>query len=66
MAKSNKFNFKDIEKKARKVLENAMVEIGNTAKVFFVDSFRKQGFDDKNITPWKPRKQADKKAGRQY
>ena len=64
MSKSNKFNFKDIEKKARKVLENAMVEIGNTAKVFFVDSFRKQGFDDKSVEAWKPRKQADKRAGR--
>ena len=64
MAKSNKFNFKGIEKKARKVLENAMVEIGNTAKVFFVENFRKQGFDDKNIIRWQPRKKEDKRAGR--
>ena len=56
MAKQNKFNFKGIEKKARTTLENAMVEIGNSAKSFFVENFRKQGFDDKNVDKWKPRK----------
>jgi phage gpG-like protein len=64
MAKQNKFNFKGIEKKARTTLENAMVEIGNAAKSFFVENFRKQGFDDKNVEKWKPRKKADKRAGR--
>jgi phage gpG-like protein len=37
-------------------LENAVVEIGNTAKNFFVENFRKQGFDDKTVQRWKPRK----------
>jgi phage gpG-like protein len=64
MAKQNKFNFKGIEKKARTTLENAMVEIGNSAKSFFVENFRKQGFDDKNVEKWQPRKKADKRAGR--
>jgi phage gpG-like protein len=64
MAKQNKFNFKGIEKKARTTLENAMVDIGNAAKSFFVENFRKQGFDDKNVEKWKPRKKADKRAGR--
>jgi phage gpG-like protein len=64
MAKQNKFNFKGIEKKARTTLENAMVEIGNAAKSFFVENFRKQGFDDKNVERWQPRKKADKRAGR--
>ena len=64
MAKQNKFNFKGIEKKARTTLENAMVEIGNSAKSFFVENFRKQGFDDKNVEKWKPRKKDDKRAGR--
>jgi phage gpG-like protein len=64
MAKQNKFNFKGIEKKARTTLENAMVEIGNSAKSFFVENFRKQGFDDKNVERWQPRKKADKRAGR--
>jgi phage gpG-like protein len=64
MAKQNKFNIKGIEKKARTTLENAMVEIGNSAKSFFVENFRKQGFDDKNVEKWQPRKKADKRAGR--
>jgi phage gpG-like protein len=64
MAKQNKFNFKGIEKKARTTLENAMVDIGNAAKSLFVENFRKQGFDDKNVEKWKPRKKADKRAGR--
>jgi phage gpG-like protein len=56
MAKSNKFNLKQAEQKARKALEAAIVDVGNTAKVFFVESFRKQGFDDKSVQKWKPRK----------
>lgn len=56
MAKSNKFNLKQAEQKARKALEAAIVDVGNTAKVFFVESFRKQGFDDKTVQKWKPRK----------
>lgn len=56
MAKSNKFNLKQAEQKARKALEAAIVDVGNTAKVFFVESFRKQGWDDKSVEHWKPRK----------
>jgi phage gpG-like protein len=56
MAKQNKFNLKGAEKKARKALENAVVEIGNTAKNFFVENFRKQGFDDKPVEKWEARK----------
>ena len=56
MAKSNKFNLKQAEQKARKALEAAIVDVGNTAKVFFVESFRKQGWDDKSVQKWKPRK----------
>lgn len=47
---------KGLEQKARKALENAVVEVGNTAKNFFVENFRKQGFDDKTVEKWKPRK----------
>jgi len=64
MSKSNKFNLKGIDQKARKALEAAIVDVGNTARVFFIDNFRKQGFDDKNVQKWKPRKVADKRAGR--
>jgi len=56
MAKSNKFNLKQAEQKARKALEAAIVDVGNTAKTFFVENFRKQGFDDKTVQKWKPRK----------
>jgi phage gpG-like protein len=56
MAKSNKFNLKQAEQKARKAMEAAIVDVGNTAKVFFVSSFRKQGWDDKSVEKWKPRK----------
>jgi phage gpG-like protein len=61
MAKQNKFNFKGIEKKARTTLENAMVEIGNSAKSFFVENFRKQGFDDKSVEKWPKRKKTERK-----
>jgi phage gpG-like protein len=56
MSKSNKFNLKQAEQKARKAMEAAIVDVGNTAKVFFVQSFRKQGWDDKAVEKWKPRK----------
>jgi phage gpG-like protein len=56
MSKSNKFDLKQVEKKARKAMEAAIVDVGNTAKVFFVDSFRKQGWDDQSVQKWKARK----------
>ena len=64
MSKSNKFNLKQAEQKARKALEAAIVDVGNTAKVFFVESFRKQGWDDKNVQKWKPRKRTTYKTKR--
>lgn len=56
MNKQNKFNFKKVEAKVRKTLENTLVEAGNTAKNFFVESFRKQGWDDRSVIKWQPRK----------
>jgi hypothetical protein len=61
MAKQNKFNLKGIDKKARKAMEAAIVDVGNTAKVFFVDSFRKQGWDDKSVQKWKKRQLSERK-----
>lgn len=61
MAKQNKFNMKGMEQKARKALENAVVEVGNTAKNFFVENFRKQGFDDKTVEKWKKREKKERK-----
>ena len=59
MAKSNKFNIKADQMKMRKALEAAIVDVGNTARVFFIDNFRKQGFDDRTVTKWQPRKKED-------
>jgi phage gpG-like protein len=56
MSKSNKFNLKQAEQQTRNAMEAAIVDVGNTAKVFFVDSFRKQGWDDQSVQKWKPRK----------
>jgi phage gpG-like protein len=61
MAKSNKFDLKQAEKKARKAMEAAIVDVGNTAKVFFVDSFRKQGWDDQSVQKWQKRKKVEQK-----
>jgi phage gpG-like protein len=66
MSKSNKFDLKQAEKKARKAMEAAIVDVGNTAKVFFVDSFRKQGWDDKSVQKWQKRKKAERKGRGKY
>lgn len=60
----SKFNFQGISKKARTVLESSLIQIGNEAKNHFVGSFRLQGFQDKTVEKWKPRKKEDKRAGR--
>ena len=66
MAKSNKFNLKQSEQKARKALEAAIVDVGNTARVFFVESFRKQGWDDKSVQKWKKRQASERKGRGKY
>jgi phage gpG-like protein len=66
MAKSNKFDLKQAEKKARKAMEAAIVDVGNTAKVFFVDSFRKQGWDDQSVQKWQKRKKTERKGRGKY
>lgn len=62
---ADKFNFKDLERKAGKAMRESIVEISNMAKNHYVQSFRDGGFTDENKEVWKPRKQEDKKrAGR--
>jgi phage gpG-like protein len=61
MSKSNKFNLKQAEKKARKAMEAAIVDVGNTAKTFFRQAFVKQGFEDKSVVRWQKRKVFEKK-----
>lgn len=62
MAKQSKFNFKQIEKGGRTAMERAIILIGNEAKNFFVNSFRVQGFEDKTLEKWKPRKKETKRS----
>lgn len=63
--KQNKFNLKKVEQGGRTAMERSIILIGNEAKNFFVNSFRKQGFEDRSVVKWKPRKKQDKKrAGR--
>jgi len=64
MAKQSKFNLGKVENGGRTAMERSMILIGNEAKNFFVASFRKQGFDDRNVQPWKPRKKEGKRKGR--
>ena len=47
---ANKFDMGKVEKQVRTQLEASLVLMGRTAKTFFYDNFRKQGFDDKNVT----------------
>lgn len=61
MAKQSKFNLKQVEKGGRTAMERSLILIGNEAKNFFVNSFRLQGFEDKSVEKWKPRKTQTKR-----
>lgn len=52
---------KGLEKKARTAMETSLILIGNEAKNFFVDNFKKQGFDDKGVEKWEKRKKNERK-----
>ena len=61
--KANKFNLKQLENKWKQGLRASVTVIGNEAKNFFVENFRKQGFDDKSVKHWQPRKtETDRKS----
>lgn len=53
---ANKFDMGKVEKQVRTQLEASLVLMGRTAKTFFYDNFRKQGFDDKSVKRWERRK----------
>jgi phage gpG-like protein len=61
VAKQSKFNLKQVEKGGRTAMERSLILIGNEAKNFFVNSFRVQGFEDKSVDKWKPRKKQTKR-----
>jgi phage gpG-like protein len=52
---------KGLDKRVRSVLETSLIVIGNEAKNHFVNSFRLQGFEDKTVEKWKPRKKKEAK-----
>lgn len=64
MAKQRKFNLKQVEQGGRTAMERSIILIGNEAKNFFVASFRKQGFENRSVEHWKPRKKEDNRKGR--
>ena len=64
MPKQNKFNLNKLASKVKTAEQKAIVIIGNEARNFFVENFRKQGFDDRTVEKWQPRKRSDKKPGR--
>ncbi len=55
---------KKVAQQARGAMETSLILIGNEARNFFVANFKKQGFDDKTLEKWTPRKKQDKRAGR--
>ena len=59
---ANKFDMGRVEKQVRTQLEASLVLMGRTAKTFFTDNFRKQGFEDKTVSKWKPRKDTGKRS----
>jgi phage gpG-like protein len=55
---------KNVAQQARGAMETSLILIGNEARNHFVANFKKQGFDDKSVEKWTPRKKNDKRAGR--
>ncbi|MBK9479837.1 MAG: phage virion morphogenesis protein [Bacteroidetes bacterium] len=59
---ANKFDMGKVEKQVRTQLEASLVLMGRTAKTFFTDNFRKQGFEDRGVSKWDARKKETKKS----
>ena len=54
---------KGLPRQVRGAVETSLILIGNEARNHFVDSFKNQGFDDKAVKAWTPRKRMDKRRG---
>lgn len=52
----DKFNLKGKSTEIKAALPGIMTGLGNTAKNFFLEGFRKGGFTDQSFEVWKPRK----------
>ncbi len=58
------FPLKEIMEAFAKVLRNAPRVLGNDALNFFLESFKRQGWQGATFEPWAPRKYANKDKGR--
>lgn len=52
-----------LQQKAQKEMENALTDLLVTAQNHFIENFRKQGFDDRSIEKWQPRKRTERSRG---
>lgn len=59
-----KFNeagkIRKMQAQMQKAAENAVSEMANIAQRHFMENFRKQGFDDKVVEKWQPRKRTER------
>lgn len=60
----NNFPLKELAEAFEKVLRTAPRVLGNDALNFFLDSFKRQGWQGATFQPWAPRKYAAKDKGR--
>ena len=57
---TNRVSLNNLKHKYNQTAERLPVRLGATAVEYIHGNFRAQGYADKNIQKWKPRKQADK------
>lgn len=65
---AKKIDFDKINSNLNKLVKNLPVQVGNVALNHTKDSFRKQGFTDEKLDPWKARKtqnRSDRKSRKQ-
>ena len=59
-----KFNeagkIRKMQAQMQKAAENAVSEMANIAQKHFMENFRKQGFDDRVVEKWQPRKRTER------
>ena len=59
---ANTFPLKQVEEHFKQVLQYAPAMLGNDAVNFFLDSFKKQGWQGSTFEPWAKRKNTGKKS----
>lgn len=58
---ANKFGFDKVLRNMERLKKTLPVQLANQAQNFFVDSWKKEGWDDGNVQKWPPRKVTNKK-----